>query len=107
MSRSGSARPIYVSDTRLVGIVISSIKTHGPANSGYTNDHTRHLQILERQFGSELIKPYIEEGVGVSESLGRGLPVFDCLNNRNVVDRGFYSMYSRLVHGLKARIDTL
>ena len=107
LSQSGSARPIYVSDTRLVGIVISSIKTHGPAHSGYTNDHTQHLQILERQFGSELVKPYIQEGVGVSESLGRGLPVFDCQNNRNVVARGFYSMYSGLVRNLKARIDAL
>ena len=107
LSQTGSARPIYVSDTRLVGIVISSIKTHGPAYSGYTNDHTLHLQILERQLGNELVKPYIEEGVGVSESLGRGFPVFDCLSNRNVADRGFYSMYSKLVHNLKARIDTL
>ena len=107
LSRSGPAKPIYVSDTRLIGIVISSIKTHGRTNSGYTNDHTRHLQILEGQFGSELVTPYIEEGVGVSESLGRGLPVFDCLSNRNVADRGFYSMYSGLVHNLKAGIDAL
>ena len=107
LSQSGLGRSIHVSDTQLVGIVVSSIKTHGPAYSGYTNDHTRHLEILKGQFGRELVQPYIEEGVGVSESLGRGLPVFDCLNNRNVVDRGFYSMYSRLVHNLKARIDTL
>jgi chromosome partitioning protein len=106
LSQLGSPRPTYVSDTRLIGIVISSIKTHGPAYSGYTNDHTQHLQILERQLGRDLVQPYIEEGVGVSESLGRGLPVFDCLDNRNVMDRGFYSMYQRLVHNLKARIDT-
>ena len=107
LSQSGSSRPIYVADTRLAGIVISSIKTHGPAYSGYTNDHTQHLGTLERQLGSLLVKPYIEEGVGVSESLARGLPVFDCLDNRNVEDRGFYSLYYELVHNLKARIDTL
>ena len=107
LSQSGSHRPIYVDDTRLAGIVISSIKTHGPAYSGYINDHTQHLGALERQLGSLLVKPYIEEGVGVSESLARGLPVFDCLDNRNVEDRGFFSLYYELVHNLKARIDVL
>ena len=107
LSQSGSPRPIYVNDTRLAGIVISSIKTHGPAHSGYTNDHTQHLRNLERQLGNLLVEPYIEEGVGVSESLARELPVFDCLDNRNVEDRGFFELYYILVHNLKAKIDTL
>ena len=107
LSQSGSFRSTYVDETRLAGIAISSINTHGPAYSGYTNDHTQNLQALERDLGSLLVKPYIEEGAGVSESLARGLPVFDCRDNRNVDDRGFFSMYSELVHNLKARIDTL
>lgn len=94
LSESGSFRPTYVDDTRLAGIAISSIKTHGPAYSGYTNDHTQHLATLERDLGSLLVKPYIEEGVGVSESLARGLPVFDCTDNRNVEDRGFFEMHT-------------
>jgi chromosome partitioning protein len=107
LSQSGSPRPIYVNDTQLVGIVISSIKKHGAAYSGYTNDHTQHLRILERNLGNLLVTPYIEEGVGVSESLTQGLPVFDCLQNRNVQDRGFSPMYSELVRNLKSRVDAL
>lgn len=107
LSDSGSRRPIYVADTRLTGVVISSIKTHGPAYSGYTNDHTQQLGILKKDLGRRLVEPYIEEGVGVSESLAEGLPVFDCTENRNVQDRGFPSMYSRVVGNLKRRIDRL
>ena len=107
LSQSGLPRTMYVNNTQLAGIVISSIKTHGTAYSGYTNDHTQHLRSLERDLDALLVRPYIEEGVGVSESLARNLPVFDCRDNRNVADRGFYRMYSRLVHDLKTRIDTL
>lgn len=107
LSQSGSTRPIFVEDTQLAGIVISSIKTHGTAHSGYTNDHTQHLRTLRQNLGTLLAQPYIEEGVGVSESLTQGLPVFDCTNNRNVSDRGFVRMYSELVQNLKRRIDAL
>lgn len=107
LSQSGSPRPIYIADTRLIGVVISSIKTHGPAYSGYTNDHTQQLAVLKRDLGRNLVEPYIEEGVGVSESLAEGLPVFDCADNRNVHDRSFPSMFSQLVRNLKRRIDRL
>ena len=107
LSRSGPYRPIYVDNTHLAGAVISSIKPHGLTRSGYINDHAQHLRTLETQLGSLLVKPYVQEGVGVSESLARGLPVFDCQDNVNVKKRGFYEAYSDLVHELKSRIDML
>ena len=107
LSQSGTYRPIYIDDTKLAAAVISSIKSHGTTSSGYVNDHTQHLQGLERELGNLLVKPYIEEGVGIPESLTRGLPVFDCQFNRNVLNRNFIASFRNLVNNLKGRIDRL
>ena len=107
LSRSGTPKQIYAENTQLAGVVITSIKTHGPAYSGYVDDHDQHRRLLEQDLGEQLIKPYIVDGVGVPQSLAKNLPVFDCGNNPNVRNRGFVNMYRRLVANLKERIDKL
>lgn len=104
MSTALSPTPIYVSDTKLAGVVVTRIKTSG-GYSGYTNNHTQHLRSLERQWKEALVKPYIVDGVGVSEALSEGVPVYDRDNTQNVGGRNIHTLYSDLVKELKRRID--
>ncbi|MGE0417077.1 MAG: ParA family protein [Acetobacteraceae bacterium] len=103
----GVQRTMHVPDTALVGVVITRIRTHGPANSGYTDDHTQHLSSLQRRWRSLLVSPYIEEGTGISQSLAEGVPVYDRMGTQNVGGRGFPKMYRDLTDELKKRIDAL
>lgn len=107
LSRSGTPKQIYSDHTQLAGVVITSIKTHGPAYSGFVDDHDQHRRLLEQNLGEQLVKPYIVDGVGVPQSLARNLPVFDCGNYPNVKNRGYVRMYSDLVANLKERIDRI
>ena len=107
LAQSDEPRSVYADRTQLLGVVITSIKTHGPAHSGYVDDHDQHRRLLERELGNLLVRPYIEEGVGVPQSLARNLPVFACVDNRNVRNRGFIDLYRSLVSNLKERIDAL
>jgi chromosome partitioning protein len=100
-------RPMHVPDTKLVGLVITRIKTHGPAQSGYTDDHTVHLASLQRRFGTMLLTPYIEDGTGISQALADGVPVYDRTNTQNIGYRGLDKMYRDLTDTLKKRIDVL
>lgn len=100
-------RAMHVPDTKLAGVVITRIRTHGAAHSGYTNDHTQHLGSLQNTWKSWLLKPYIEEGTGVSETLGQGLPVYDQGHTQNIGGRGLHTMYRDLTAALKTRIDAL
>lgn len=100
-------RSMHVPDTKLVGLVITRIKTHGPAQSGYTDDHTTHLGSLKRRWQSALIEPYIEDGTGISQALAEGLPVYDRSNTQNVGGRGIHRMFRDLTDELKKRIDLL
>ena len=102
----GNPTDIYVSPTVLIGIVITRIKTSG-SYSGYTNDHTQQLRSLQQTWGERLIRPYIEDGVGVSECLTAGIPVYDKQNTQNVGGRGFPKMFFDLIGELKERIDAL
>lgn len=97
----------YVPRTKLLGIIIFRIRTHGPAYSGYLTDHTTNLRILQRRFGNMIIEPFIEEGVGVVESLARGLPVYDCDGNYNVTSRGFIKIFKDITVECKNRIDAI
>ena len=103
----GTPRSIHVPDPSLVGLVITRIRTHGPAYSGYTDDHTQHLGSLRRTWGAQLIQPYIEEGTGVSQALSYGLPVYDLSGTQNIGGRGLDSMYQDLTNALKTGIDAL
>jgi chromosome partitioning protein len=103
----GTPRPMQVPDTRLAGLAVTRIRPHGPAQSGYTNDHTIHIASLQRRWGADLLQPYIEDGVGVSEALASGLPVYDRSGTQNVGQRGIDQMFRQLTTALKARIDAL
>jgi chromosome partitioning protein len=104
--------PTYVANTQLVGLVITRIQTSG-GSSGYTNDHTTHLNELRRRWGRDLLTPYIVSGTGISESLTLGLPVYDTEYTRsgqltqNVGERGLAEQYRKLTANLKSRIDRL
>ena len=103
----GDTRAAYVPDTELVGLVVTRIQTHGRTVSGYTNDHTRHLRTLERSWGDDLIRPFIIQGVGVSEALTQGVPVYNLANTQNVGGRQIEQLYYELIAEIKRRIDTL
>jgi chromosome partitioning protein len=98
---------MYVPETKLAGVVITRIQTHGPATSGYTDDHTRHLASLKKQWGTLLLEPYIEQGTGISQALDDGVPVYDRANTQNVGMRGLDSKYRKLTAEVKKRVDAL
>lgn len=107
LAAMGTPRAMHVPDTKLAGVAITRIQTHGPAASGYTDDHTQHLASLQRYWKTNLVTPYIEAGTGVSQALAEGVPVYDRSYNQNVGSRGFHTMYRDLTSALKARIDAL
>lgn len=86
-------------------MVVTRIRT--ATRSKYTNDHAQHLNELEARWGSQLVRPYIEDGTGVNESLTMGVPVYDRSKTQNVGGRGLDRQYQELVDALKARIDSL
>jgi len=73
--------------------------------SGYTDDHTRHLASLQKQWGKMLLKPYIEEGTGISQALHDGVPVYDRAYTQNIGNRGLHKMYEKLTLALKDKLD--
>ena len=95
---------IYVPDTELVGLVVTRIQV---ASGGFVIDHRQHLNSLQRRWQQRLIWPYIYQGVGVSESLTAGRPVYDFADTQNVGDRGLDDQYRELTRELKRRIDAL
>jgi chromosome partitioning protein len=107
LAAMGTPRRMHVPDTKLAGLVVTRIRTHGPAHSGYTDDHTRHLASLQRQWGNMLLTPYIEEGTGVSQALDDGVPVYDRDNTQNIGGRGIHNMYKNLTAALKSKVDAI
>lgn len=107
LAAMGTPRSMHVPDTKLVGVAITRIETHGAAYSGYTDDHTQHLASLERYWKSDLVKPYIKKGTGVSQALAEGVPVYDRGSTQNIGRQGIDKMYQRLTTELKKRIDAL
>jgi chromosome partitioning protein len=106
VSNSGTTiTPSYIPQTSLVGIVVTRIQTHGPAASGYVNDHTQHLHTMETQWGSDIVRPYIPQGVGIAESLRASLPVYSRSGRQNI--RDFIGLFKDLTDNLKERIDRL
>lgn len=97
----------YVPSTKLVGIVVSIIKVSGPSFSGYTSDHTTHLNTLRREYPNDIIEPYVVEGVGVPEVLALGYPVYPFQKRRNIKNRNFVDIFQKITDELKKRIDKL
>jgi chromosome partitioning protein len=54
-----------------------------------------------------LVKPYIEDGTGVSQALDEGVPVYERAGTQNIGGRGLHAMYHQLTDALKKRIDVL
>jgi chromosome partitioning protein len=104
LASMGEERAMYVPDTELVGLVITRIQT---ARGGYTTDHSQHLSSLERRWGDALIKPYIEQGTGVSAALAGGLPVYNYWRTQNVGGRELHVQFGGLTEEVKKRIDAL
>jgi chromosome partitioning protein len=107
LAAMGTPRTMHVPDTKLVGVAITRIQTSGPAASGYTNDHTQHLDSLQRRWKRDLIGPYIEAGTGISQALAEGVPVYDHAHTQNIGNRGIHRMYRELTAALKTRIDAV
>lgn len=106
LSTMGAERKMYVSETALVGIVITKITT-SRGYSGYTDDHTQHLYSLENRWKKKLLKPYIVQGTGISQAIGSGLPVYDRADTQNIGGRGIHKMYKELTQNIKKQIDKL
>lgn len=107
LATMGTPRPMHIPDTQLAGVVITRIQTHGPANSGYTDDHTRHLASIKKQWSKLLLKPYIEQGTGISQALDDGVPVYDRAQTQNIGNRGLDTMYKNLIIQVKNQVDLL
>lgn len=107
LASMGTPRAMHVPETKLAGVVITRVQTHGPASSGYTDDHTRHLASIRKQWGSMLLTPYIEQGTGVSQALDDGVPVYDRSHTQNIGVRGLDTMYKKLTDAVKKRVDAL
>lgn len=103
----GAPRQMHVPDTKLAGVAVTRIKEHGPAASGYTDDHYQHLTSLQRYWRGNLVQPYIVDGTGVSQTLAEGVPVYDRPNTQNIGGRGINQLYRDLTSELKKRIDAL
>lgn len=103
---SGEKRKMYVPETKLVALAITRIQTAG-GHSGYTDDHTQHLNSLKRFWGDKLVTPYIVQGTGLSQALADGVPVYDRANTQNIGGRGLHTKFRGLTEVLKERIDNL
>ena len=106
LAAMGEPRKMYVSETKLVGLVITRIQVAG-GYSGYTNDHTQHLDSLKRRWKNMLVKPYIVQGTGLSQALADGVPVYDRSSTQNVGGRGIHIQFEKLTAELKKRVDSL
>lgn len=89
---------------KLGGIVISNAQTHGPAATGYVNEHWTQMTALRRQWGDAVLPTVIDRAVGVAESLTDGWPVFDRTADVNVATRDLPAMFRSVCDELLARL---
>lgn len=99
--------PTFVKSRKFIGIVIFRIRPAG-SYSGWTNDANQHLKGLQRIYrGGEIMKPFIKEGVGVSQSLTRRLPVYQFPSEQNIGGQGFPEKFSKVTTEIKKRVDAI
>lgn len=106
LAKFGDRLSAWVPDTALVGLAITRIQRAGNAASGYTDEHTAHLQSMQRQWRDDLVEPYILQGTGVSAALSGRVPVYSG-DYQNIRARGIDKQYRQLTETLKARVDSL
>jgi chromosome partitioning protein len=94
----------FVPNTKLAGVVISMAQTHGPAHSGYINEHSDQMSALRRLWPGYVLDKVIERATGVAESLGAGWPVYDRDDNVNVSSRNLPAMYDAVCNELIGRL---
>ena len=104
LAAMGDTRTIHVADTALVGLAITRIQS---ARGGYTRDHSAHLASIKREWGSDLIDPYIPQGTGISQALAASVPVYDRSETRNVGRMRLHNIYRKLTDNIKLRVDRL
>lgn len=104
LMKEANPRPIHVPDTGLVGVVVTRIQT-SRAESGYTDDHTRHLRSLQTRWGKKLLKPCISQGTGVSQALSEGIPAYDLGHTQNIGRRGIDRQFQELTEQIERRMD--
>ena len=110
LATMGETRSVYVPDTKLIGLVITRIRTAPNSYSGYTDEHTQHLNSLKRLWKKKLIRPYIFDGTGVTAALSASRPVYDTRTynwTQNICNRGIHNQYMKLTKEIKKRIDAL
>ena len=107
LARMGEGRTMFVSDTKLIGLVVTRIQIAGHSQSGYTNDHTQHLRSLKRLWDKHLVEPYIKQGAGVGEAMTDRVPVYDRPDTQNVGGRGIHQQFKELTETLKARMGRI
>lgn len=95
----------FVPDTLLGGIVISMAQPHGPAATGFLNEHWNNMTALRRQWGDRVLEHMVERATGVAESLGAGWPVFNQMGNVNVANRALPSMFHDVCAELMDRLQ--
>src|SRR5690348_18368409 len=106
IAQFGEKHPLYVKNTKLVGVVVTRIKSAG-GWSGYTDDHTQHLGSLQKTWEDDLIEPYIPDGTGISQTLSAGRAVYDWSSTQNIGGRKIDTKFRALAEALKERIDAL
>ena len=104
LAAMGDPRPAYVSETTLIGLVVTRIQT---ARGGYTNDHRQHLASLRRNWRNNLLEPYILQGTGVSQALSDGVPVYNRHNTQNVGNRKIDIQFIALTVKIKDKVDAI
>lgn len=107
LSVMGDKMSMYAPETRLVGLVVTRVQTGPRAASGYTDDHTQHLESLARQWGQLLLKPYVSQGTGVPGTLTDRVPVYDRQHTQNVGRRDIHTQFQKLTATFKARMEEL
>lgn len=109
LAKMGEPRSVHVPDTKLLGLVITRIRS-ASSHSGYTDEHTQHLESLKKRWEKKLIRPYIYDGTGVTAALSAGHPVFDTKTDnwkQNIRQRGIDDQYKKVTKVIKSRIDAL
>lgn len=94
----------FVPDTTLAGVVISMAQSHGPAHSGFINEHSTQMAALRRLWGDAVLHNVVRRAAGVAESLGAGWPVYNQLDNTNVTNRELPAMYDSVCQELVGRL---
>lgn len=100
----GDHRASFVAKTVLIGLVVTRIQR---ASGGYTNDHRQHLASLRRNWGDDLLEPYILQGTGVSQALADGVPVYNRPETQNVGKRGIDIQFIDLTDEIKDKVDAI